>query len=593
MITVARPNATEREPAKELQFLMKKWHAPLDREIINEIWILPSVMLHWGPDRAAPRKREIDLLVLGALPGSKRVHKRNSTRSCFESLCLTVEVKDIPMDSRRGENVIVRRNDSGTENATKQARQHAFALKDYLKTSEYFEEQSEAAPPPFVSGALWMKRDFCGALPNHMAVGGKDGDWGDFLTQVHNNRRNMEKTGRGPVKSESGVWRFGSNQGTVQSADSVRLIGEEMFDVHFSHYNWLGVGKGASEDNIDRARRRRIKQVHPDRSTSSVGGKLRNKLAKRVNQAYEVLTDPAQREKYDRQLSKRRSAKNKRRSSGNRSSRSSSRSQRTSSRGSSSRGSSSTGSRSSARSSAGTSSRKSTGPGSKSSRSKDSRSETYSAGGSSASSHTVDHSGPRGTASPQTWWKRSKRTCRRSVRLLWLPFHYAWVAIYAVWRFLRWIERGVDRVAEAAFTAVGIAVYAVVETFKILLKVAAFLVVLSILVRWVGAEVSEIGTALWNQLPSSPLQKKVAVVEVTANVRAKPSLEGEVLATARKGDTLEIRKTGQEGWIPIRHEEKAGFVSEKLLSRQAITPRYLRSVRNFFSGTSSPARAEE
>jgi len=66
----------------------------------------------------------------------------------------------------------------------------------------------------------------------------------------------------------------------------------------------------------------------------------------------------------------------------------------------------------------------------------------------------------------------------------------------------------------------------------------------------------------------------------------------EVLATAREDGTLEIRKTGQEGWILIRHEERP-FVSEKLLSRQAVTPRYLRSARSFFSGASSPARAEE
>ena len=61
-----------------------------------------------------------------------------------------------------------------------------------------------------------------------------------------------------------------------------------------SHYDTLGVRKGATTDEIRKAYRRRAKQAHPDRQ----GGDHTAMVA--INRAYETLTDPEKRARYDR-----------------------------------------------------------------------------------------------------------------------------------------------------------------------------------------------------------------------------------------------------------------------------------------------------
>lgn len=62
-----------------------------------------------------------------------------------------------------------------------------------------------------------------------------------------------------------------------------------------NHYKTLGVGHGASADEIKRAYRRRIKKWHPDINHSlAAEGRARG-----VNRAYEVLSDSASRAEYD------------------------------------------------------------------------------------------------------------------------------------------------------------------------------------------------------------------------------------------------------------------------------------------------------
>lgn len=62
-----------------------------------------------------------------------------------------------------------------------------------------------------------------------------------------------------------------------------------------THYEVLGVPEGASVEQVRQAYRRLVKAVHPDRAGDPVQFRL-------VTQAYEVLSDPAQRAAYDRDL---------------------------------------------------------------------------------------------------------------------------------------------------------------------------------------------------------------------------------------------------------------------------------------------------
>lgn len=62
------------------------------------------------------------------------------------------------------------------------------------------------------------------------------------------------------------------------------------------YYKTLGVGKSASEDEIKAAFRKLAKQYHPDKNP---GNKKAEEKFKEINEANEVLSDPAKRAKYD------------------------------------------------------------------------------------------------------------------------------------------------------------------------------------------------------------------------------------------------------------------------------------------------------
>ena len=63
------------------------------------------------------------------------------------------------------------------------------------------------------------------------------------------------------------------------------------------YYKTLGIGRGASEDQIKRAYRRLAKQYHPDRNK---GDKTAAERFKQVREAYEILSDRDKRAMYDR-----------------------------------------------------------------------------------------------------------------------------------------------------------------------------------------------------------------------------------------------------------------------------------------------------
>jgi molecular chaperone DnaJ len=58
------------------------------------------------------------------------------------------------------------------------------------------------------------------------------------------------------------------------------------------YYEVLGVGKGASADELKKAYRRHAVQHHPDRGGDEA--KFRE-----ISEAYEVLKDPSKRQRYD------------------------------------------------------------------------------------------------------------------------------------------------------------------------------------------------------------------------------------------------------------------------------------------------------
>ncbi len=62
------------------------------------------------------------------------------------------------------------------------------------------------------------------------------------------------------------------------------------------YYEVLGVSKDASSDDLKKASRKLAKQYHPDMNP---GDKTAETKFKEVNEAYEVLNDPAKRQRYD------------------------------------------------------------------------------------------------------------------------------------------------------------------------------------------------------------------------------------------------------------------------------------------------------
>jgi molecular chaperone DnaJ len=63
------------------------------------------------------------------------------------------------------------------------------------------------------------------------------------------------------------------------------------------YYKVLGVGKGASDEEIKKAYRKLARQYHPDRNA---GDKKAEERFKEISQAHDVLSDPEKRKAYDR-----------------------------------------------------------------------------------------------------------------------------------------------------------------------------------------------------------------------------------------------------------------------------------------------------
>lgn len=67
----------------------------------------------------------------------------------------------------------------------------------------------------------------------------------------------------------------------------------------FSHYDTLRVDRGASAEGVRSAYRRLAQKFHPDKHQGRPAAAV---VMAQINQAYEVLSDPAQRSAYDEWL---------------------------------------------------------------------------------------------------------------------------------------------------------------------------------------------------------------------------------------------------------------------------------------------------
>ena len=65
------------------------------------------------------------------------------------------------------------------------------------------------------------------------------------------------------------------------------------------YYEILGVDRNANDDELKKAYRRLARQYHPDLQSTEQQKRVAEEKFKEVNEAYEALSDPEKRRRYD------------------------------------------------------------------------------------------------------------------------------------------------------------------------------------------------------------------------------------------------------------------------------------------------------
>ena len=68
-----------------------------------------------------------------------------------------------------------------------------------------------------------------------------------------------------------------------------------------NYYDILEINKNASPEIIEKAYKTLVKKYHPDLQENNLKNEYEEKL-KKINEAYEILSDPEKRENYDLNL---------------------------------------------------------------------------------------------------------------------------------------------------------------------------------------------------------------------------------------------------------------------------------------------------
>ena len=92
------------------------------------------------------------------------------------------------------------------------------------------------------------------------------------------------------------IWELTSEERQEHEAEGEYYEQKE----EYNYYDLLGVDRYATPAKIKAAWREMVKKWHPDKHVNDPT--FRDEMIKKINLAYEILSDPAERRKYDKKI---------------------------------------------------------------------------------------------------------------------------------------------------------------------------------------------------------------------------------------------------------------------------------------------------